>query len=246
MSIQGQLFIEADWIDCHDQGLGYAEWDGILGLALASLHSRSGVQNPFLNIVSQKLLDQNIFSLKLSHGEHDAGEIMFGAINHSLYTGNLKTLPLQDKTKFVAGRWQVKTNAVSAGDFFVSLNGRIASLVTDFPLIALPDEIDSSLSKYLGMEQIDGYLVYRIGREKRTDLRDVTISLGGHDFVLTPYQYTLEVDMEELGGHTCLSAFTSSMSYTVGSDSNTIILGSAFMRSVYGVFDLDERTISRE
>jgi hypothetical protein len=42
---------------------------------------------------------------------------------------------------------------------------------------------------------------------KREMLEDFTITLGGHDFVISPYEYTLEAELEGRGGERrCLGA----------------------------------------
>ena len=74
----------------------------------------------------------------------------------------------------------------------------------------------------------------------REELPYVTLNLAGHDFVLSGYDYTIEWDL----GHAnsvCVSAFQPS-----GLESNEVILGSAFLRAHYSVFDLDNQRIGCE
>jgi saccharopepsin len=82
---------------------------------------------------------------------------------------------------------------------------------------------------------------YPIDCSRRDELDNLTLTLGDHDFVIAPYQYTIEMDVEEWGGHRCISAFG-----PMGPNEKFILVGSSFLRAFYGVFDLDERTASCE
>ena len=244
-------FGEAETFWRRQGDLGNDYWDGILGLAPAK-HSNnrpySGeLDNPFLSIASRGLLDRNVFGLKLSRGLGHPGEIMFGEINHDLYQGELKTLPLLNDTKdlqVIQGRWIVPATSISIGDGSASLEGYAATLESDFPLIALPWDFVTLLEKYLGMERKgDRYAPKSIDCSKREELEDFTITLGGHDFVITPFDYTIEINKKEWGGHRCISAFIGMPNMI---KEKYVIIGSSFLRAFYGVFDLDERTVSCE
>jgi hypothetical protein len=69
-------------------GLSNDQWDGILGIAPRGGHAKaapnfdSPLDDPFLSMVSQGLLDRNMFGLKFSNGTDQPGEIMFGGVNH--------------------------------------------------------------------------------------------------------------------------------------------------------------------
>ena len=81
----------------------------------------------------------------------------------------------------------------------------------------------------------------------REGAEDLIISLGGHDFVLSAYEYTIELEELQYGGHVCLSAFRAlPTSRPPILPEKFIHLGSSFLRRFYGVFDLDERTVSRK
>ena len=197
----------------------------------------------------QKLLDRNVFGLKLPRGEDDPGEIMFGGSNEALYEGELIHISLvndTDDSMRIQGRWKVPATSISIGDGFASLDGYVAILETDFPGIGLPEDFVMLLENYLGMERKGERDQFpSIDCAKRDKLEDFTITLGGHDFVVSPYEYTLEVELDNWGGEKrCISAFFGVPDFH--DDPKFIVLGSAFMRGFYGVFDLDEWTISCE
>lgn len=72
---------------------------------------------------------------------------------------------------------------------------------------------------------------YSIYCAKRVELEDFTLTLSGHDFVITPYEYTIEMDAEEWGGHRCISAIVPMQDF----GEKFIMVGSSFLRAFYAV-----------
>lgn len=71
---------------------------------------------------------------------------------------------------------------------------------------------------------------YNVDCEKRSSLPDLTLQLGGHNFTITPYDYTLEVQ------GSCMSSFMGmDFPEPVGP---LAILGDSFLRKWYSVYDL--------
>jgi hypothetical protein len=236
-------------------GLGDDQWDGILGIAphggnadAPPYFDAARLDDPFLSMISQGLLDRNMFALKFANGTDHPGEIMFGGVNDDLYEGELKTLPLLNDThdfRQISGRWNVPATKITIGLGWVSLKDYVATLDSDEPFIALPELFVVLLYNYLGMEQKGKQgpypIPYSIDCSRRDKLDNFTLTLGDHDFVITPYQYTIEMDVEEWGGHRCISGF-----WPLNTNEKFIVVGSSFLRAFYGVFDLDERTVSCE
>ena len=65
------------------------------GLAFPDISS-IGALNPFFNMVSQNLLDAPMFSIYLNPNSSasDAGTLIFGGSDSSLYTGALRSYPV--------------------------------------------------------------------------------------------------------------------------------------------------------
>ncbi|KAM0309604.1 hypothetical protein ACHAO8_008851 [Botrytis cinerea] len=241
-------FTDPDW--------GNLEWDGLFGLAPSSTHSAHSNPNPFLNLRSQKLLQTPVFTLLLPQTPDAPGLLTFGTIDHTQYTGPLKLLPLLNHTivpqtrstmlpDLITDRWQIPCKSLTIAGTSSSYNLRpyIAILETSYPGIGLPSSLVTSLHAYLGME-FRGYDVPpSIPCSRRDSLPVITLHLGEHEFPLTAYEYTLEVDRMDIGGHRCVSLFMEMEEEMVG-DVKSIVLGSGFLRNWFGVFNLNEREVA--
>ncbi len=109
----------------------WGNFDGMLGLAPSNFQSDFNILNPFQEMVSQDLLDRNLFSLKLPSSDEDPGEILFGDVNPDLFVGDLKTLPIIERPEELPrlkGRWVVPATSISVGFGYVELDGYVASL----------------------------------------------------------------------------------------------------------------------
>lgn len=243
-AIIDQLFANADSVFYVDDFLDNDKgWDGYLGLAGSPNGSAAGITNVFQNMVTSGVLDQNIFALKLSRGADDPGEIIFGGVNHERYTGGLIELAIvQDREDLdlVRGRWKVPVLRIGMGEGEIMYEDYVAILESDFPFIALPADDVYLLHRYLGMKVRDG--IWSIDCLERDSLEALTITLGGHDFVIGPYEYTIEANIGGQGEVRCVSAFLEQQRRRDAQ--RYIILGSAFLRNFYGVFNADAGTVS--
>jgi hypothetical protein len=219
-------------------------WDGILGLAPSNHSSMLGLLNPLQNMKEQKLLDRNVFSLKLPRGEKDPGEILFGGMNEDLFVGKLKSLPVVNDPEIyppLRGSWAVPATSVSIGNGTAYFEKDcVASIESELPVIGLPEDHVLMLLKYLGMERKGDREPPSIDCSKRAELENLSIKLEKHNFVITPWEYTIEMQSEAFGGKRCMTALYPLPPFA----KNYIALGTAFLKRFYTVFDLDEQTVS--
>ncbi|KAI8990318.1 aspartic peptidase domain-containing protein [Pilobolus umbonatus] len=137
-TIQNQQFglalTTADILNPHTSSGGSSgpnssvEANGILGLgfpALTQSNSKGGSgYNPFVfNLVQQNLLDKPVFSIFLNSIQNQgyAGEIVFGGIDDSKYTGDLVYLPVAGLTSRANESLNARTddmNAANDSDFY--------------------------------------------------------------------------------------------------------------------------------
>jgi len=228
LEIKDQIFAEAT----EEPGLAFAfgRFDGILGLGFDTI-SVNKIPPPFYNMIDQDLLDEPLFAFYLGSTENDAegSEATFGGVNKNHYTGKITEIPLRRKAY-----WEVDLDAISFGDSTAELENTGVILDTGTSLIALPTTLAELLNKEMGAKK--GYNgQYTVDCAKRDELPDMTFTLSGFDFSITPYDYILEVQ------GSCISTFMGmDFPEPVGP---LAILGDAFLRKWYSVYDLGKGTV---
>jgi saccharopepsin len=228
LKIKNQIFAEAT----EEPGLAFAfgRFDGILGLGFDTI-SVNKIPPPFYEMIDQGLLDENVFAFYLgdTNKEGDESEATFGGINKDHFTGKLVEIPLRRKAY-----WEVDLDSITFGDATAELENTGVILDTGTSLIALPTDLAELLNKEIGATK--GYNgQYTIECDKRDSLPDLSFKLSGYDFAITPYDYILEVQ------GSCISSFMGmDFPEPVGP---LAILGDAFLRKWYSVYDLGKGTV---
>jgi saccharopepsin len=227
INIKGQDFGEAT----SEPGLAFAfgRFDGILGLGFDNI-AVNHIVPPFYNMINQKLIDEPVFAFYLSDThDGDDSEAVFGGVDKDRYTGKITTIPLRRKAY-----WEVDLDAVSYGDATAELEKTGVILDTGTSLIALPSQLAEMLNAEMGAKKgFNGQ--YSIDCSKRDSLPDVTFALSGYNFSITPYDYILEAQ-----GNCISSFFGMDFPEPVGP---LAILGDAFLRRWYSIYDLGAGTV---
>lgn len=76
-------------------------------------------------MVNKKLVDSPVFSFRLGSSEDDGGEVIFGGVDDSAYTGSINYVPLRRKAY-----WEVELEKISFGDDEVELTKTGAAIDT--------------------------------------------------------------------------------------------------------------------
>ncbi|RPB21476.1 Asp-domain-containing protein [Terfezia boudieri ATCC MYA-4762] len=226
VTIKGQDFAEAT----SEPGLAFAfgRFDGIMGLGYDTI-SVNHIVPPFYNMFHQGLIDEPIFAFYLGSTDKES-EVVFGGIDEDHYKGSLVKLPVRRKAY-----WEVEFESITFGDATAKLEDMGAILDTGTSLIVFPTTLADLLNKEIGAKKgFNGQ--YSVECSKRDSLPDLTFRLSGSDFSISPFDYILEVS------GSCMSAFMGmDFPEPVGP---LAILGDAFLRRWYSVFNLGENTIS--
>jgi len=240
LSIKDQAFMDGDTVA--PVGVGYDDLclvHGVLGLTLSDDGSSMHTPSPFMTIAASGILDANIFSLRLRWPY----ELSFGRLNPLHYKGNITYVPVTNKTSpyGLTGRWQTSAKSLSIDPLglYYSLENLTASFSTATAFMYLPDAMVVDLLDKLEFEWLP-MMPPSLLCASREFLPDITFNLAGQNFTLTPYDYTLLWKTDEHGVR-CVSAI-----YPINLDPSTnveIMLGSAFLRAFYSVFDLDQMTV---
>ncbi|KAL8953614.1 MAG: hypothetical protein Q9222_000540 [Ikaeria aurantiellina] len=228
IKIKKQDFAEAT----SEPGLAFAfgRFDGIMGLGYDTI-SVNQIVPPFYNMIDQGLIDAPVFAFYLgdTNTDGDESEVTFGGLNENHYTGKLTKIPLRRKAY-----WEVDLDSITYGDATADLEDTGVILDTGTSLIALPSTLAELLNKEIGAKKgFNGQ--YSIDCSKRDDLKDVTFTLTGHNFTITPYDYILEVQ------GSCISSF---FGLDIPAPAGPLaILGDAFLRKWYSVYDLGTNSV---
>ncbi|KAL8945186.1 MAG: hypothetical protein Q9211_000267 [Gyalolechia sp. 1 TL-2023] len=228
LTIKDQDFAEAT----AEPGLAFAfgRFDGILGLGYDTI-SVNKIVPPFYNMIDQDLLDAPVFAFYLgdTNKDGDESEATFGGIDTDRFTGKLTKIPLRRKAY-----WEVDLDSITYGSDTAELDDTGVILDTGTSLIALPSTLAEILNKAIGAKK--GYNgQYSIDCSKRDELKDVSFTLTGHNFTITPYDYILEVQ------GSCISSF---FGMDIPAPAGPLaILGDSFLRKWYSVYDLGTNSV---
>ena len=227
LSVEKQDFAEAT----SEPGLAFAfgKFDGILGLGYDTI-SVNHIVPPIYNMINQNLIDEPVFAFYLSNTDDDAtSEAIFGGIDEAHFKGELIRLPVKRKAY-----WEVDLESITFGDNTAQLDDTGAILDTGTSLIVLPTTLSDLLNAEIGAKKDFGG-TYKVDCTKIDSLPNLTFRLSGHDFTITAHDYILKT------GGSCISAF-------MGMDfpdpiGPLVILGDAFLRRWYSVYDLGTDTV---
>jgi saccharopepsin len=225
LKVKDQDFAEAT----NEPGLAFAfgRFDGILGLGYDSL-SVNGIVPPFYQMVNQELLDEPVFAFYLADSEGES-EAVFGGVDKNHYEGKIEYIPLRRKAY-----WEVDLESIAYGDEVAELEDTGVILDTGTSLNVLPSSLAELLNKEMGAKK--GYNgQYTVDCSKKSSLPDITFNLAGSNYSLPASDYILEVS------GSCISTF---QGMDIPAPAGPLaILGDAFLRRYYSVYDLGRNAV---
>jgi len=230
VTIKNQVFAQVT--DVSGLGAAYSagKFDGILGLGFQTI-SVNHIVTPFQNMISQGLVQEQLFSVFLSDASGTPGELTFGGIDSTKYTGEIAYVPLKNETY-----WELALDTMSLDGTSITTATNVI-VDTGTSILAGPSAEVKALAKKVGASPF--WLnpkEYTISCSAIPNLPDITVIMGGHKFVLTGKDYTINVENIE-----CLFAFTG---IDVPAPAGPLwIMGDVFIRKFYTVFDYGNKQV---
>ncbi|XP_063307581.1 cathepsin E-A-like [Pelobates fuscus] len=202
-------------------------FDGILGLAYPSL-AAGGCTPVFDNMINQHLVESPVFAFYLSSDPNlsNGGELTFGGIDTSLFTGQLNWVPVTYQ-----GYWQIQLDNIQvANEIALCSEGCQAILDTGTSMLIGPTSAIALLLNLTGLGDIDFNGEYEFDCYYLCMLASVTFTINEIGYTLSPAEYTVNN-----GNGSCSSGF---QGLDIPSSNGPLwILGDVFIRQYYSVFD---------
>ncbi|GAV55484.1 hypothetical protein ZYGR_0AV01150 [Zygosaccharomyces rouxii] len=225
---------------------------GILGIGLSNLENTyTGVENvknrdthKYLNfpmmLKAQGLIEKNVYSLFLNRKRAYEGSILFGAVDHSKYTGQLYTVPMLNLYKQQGLQAPLQLQVTLQGVGLKGGNVTNTTSTTPVPalldsgttLVYLPDKMVTMLADQLNANW-DRAIGYYVTDCSNVDNTELYFNFGGFNIASNMSSYVIG----RSGNNRCVIGLQSG-----GPDS--AILGDMFMQHAYIVFDLEDFEIS--
>ncbi|CAI4035051.1 hypothetical protein SMKI_12G1890 [Saccharomyces mikatae IFO 1815] len=225
---------------------------GVLGIGLPELEvtysgsTASRGRRPFkydnfpIVLKNSGAIKTNAYSLYLNDSDAEHGTILFGAVDHSKYTGTLYTIPIVN-TLSASGfsspiQFDVTINGIGVSD---SKNGEKTLTTTKIPalldsgttLTYLPETVVALIADEIGA-QYSYRLGYYVLDCPSDDSTQIVFDFGGFHINASLSSFILST------GSTCLLGIIPT------SDNTGTILGDSFLTNAYVVYDLDNLEIS--
>jgi len=144
LNIKSQIFAEVT----DEPGIAFlaAKFDGIMGLAFDTI-SVGRATPVWYNLVSQGLVTDQVFAFYLSTSSGNDGELVFGGVDASHYSGDFDFVPLTNETY-----WEFKLDDVQIGGKTAGYcqDGCHAIADSGTSLLAGPVKVVSEINKLIG------------------------------------------------------------------------------------------------
>jgi hypothetical protein len=239
------------FVGCIKGGSKKGGYDGVL--PLSPPWKPSQIPNTLSVLLSQNLLSAPIFSLKLPRSQSDTGELLLGGTNPALHTAPPVTIPITNVTRPFqqpfANLWTVKPTHITFDTattnlFHQTLNENYTAVLDAAnPWLILPSRLARNLTAAIGAQPGPSWF-RNVPCSSRAYLPTVTFGLGGHNFTIDAFDYTHEVDYPNIG-LICITTFWAADEFGM-ERRETLLLGSAFLKGFYGVFDMERKEVGCE
>ncbi|KAF7662897.1 hypothetical protein LDENG_00223300 [Lucifuga dentata] len=211
-----------------------AKFDGILGLSYPSISA--GGETPVMdNIISQNLLNANMFAFYLSRGGQQGSELSFGGVDNSKYQGEITWTPVTSETYWQIGVDGFQINGRETG---WCSQGCQSIVDTGTSMLTAPGQLLGYIMQAIGAQQSQ-YGMYMVDCNQIYNLPTLSFVISGVSFPLPPSAYIIQ--HYQYGYQFCSVGITPT--YLPSRDGQPLwIFGDVFLREYYSIYD---RTYNR-
>ncbi|XP_039392751.1 gastricsin-like [Mauremys reevesii] len=211
----------------------YAQFDGILGMAYPSL-AAGGATTALQGMLQENLLSQPIFSFYLSSqpSSQYGGEVVFGGVDSSLYSGQIYWAPVTQELY-----WQIGIDEFAIGGQATGWcsQGCQAIVDTGTSLLTVPQQLMNTFLQDVGAQENE-YGEYVVDCSSVQSLPTISFTINGVSFPLPPSAYILNNN-----GYCSVGV---EPTYLPSQNGQPLwILGDVFLRQYYSVYDMGNNRI---
>ncbi|KAI8096745.1 aspartic peptidase domain-containing protein [Halteromyces radiatus] len=242
---------------------------GILGLGYPGLtsiaHQNGSAYNPFVfNLLQQNLIQNPIFSIYLNNAQTLgwSGEVIFGGIDNTKYSGSINYVPVQQTTAGASSTGYMFWTVLGQGFNVIGGKGNTSSLQFSSPV---PSIIDTGTTlSYLPLNMVKGLMLSIFGpgvyqQDVSTGMFMVDCAMASESNVTVQFQMTssssatnnsaavINVALTDMilqdasGCYLAVAPSDDTSSSTFGPSST--LIGQSILRSAYMVFDMQQNRI---
>uniref|UniRef100_A0A4W2FEI0 Pregnancy-associated glycoprotein 1-like n=1 Tax=Bos indicus x Bos taurus TaxID=30522 RepID=A0A4W2FEI0_BOBOX len=205
-----------------DSGFKGIPFDGILGLSYPN-KTFSGAFPIFDKLKNEGAISEPVFAFYLSKDEQEGSVVMFGGVDHRYYEGELNWVPLIE-----AGDWIIHMDRISMKRTVIACSDGCEALVhTGTSHIEGPGRLVNNIHRLIRTRPFDSKHYVSCFATKY--LPSITFIINGIKYPMTARAYIFKDSRGR-----CYSAFKEN---TVRTSRETWILGDAFLRRYFSVFD---------
>ncbi|KAF0041214.1 hypothetical protein F2P81_007112 [Scophthalmus maximus] len=208
------------------QNFVVAKFDGILGLSYPTISA--GRETPVMdNMMSQNLLNADIFAFYLSRGEQQGSVLSFGEVDNSLYQGQIYWTPVTSETY-----WQIGVQGFQINGQATNWCSRGCQSIVDTgtSMLTAPSQLLPYIMQAIGAQR-NQYGMYVVDCSQVNNLPTLSFVISGTAFPLPPSAYIIQE-----GYQTCAVGITPT--YLPSRDGEPLwIFGDVFLREYYSVYD---------
>ncbi|XP_030077405.1 gastricsin isoform X2 [Microcaecilia unicolor] len=228
----------------------FASFDGILGLAYPSI-SVDNATTVLEGMIQENLLKEPIFSVYLNGPDsgcsgsgddasgfssqeesQDGGEIIFGGIDPTLYTGDICWTEVTEEAYWQIGIEEFSINGQATGWCSSGCQGIVD---TGTSLLTVPEQYIQNLLSYIGAQNNESGEGL-VNCSEMQSMPTISFTINGTALPLTPSAYILQ------NNGTCSIGISST--YVPSQNGQPLwILGDVFLREYYTIFDCGNNQI---